>query len=80
MIGLLAGAWIIVETMGLGIIYTIIFNIAWNELAPIYFDFLPDKWQAIPFWHIFGLIMIIHIVGEVIPKLIKISQKNKNTK
>ena len=32
------------------------------ELGKIYFNFLPEQWQSIPFWHFVGLMWIMIIV------------------
>ncbi|KKL55550.1 hypothetical protein LCGC14_2254250 [marine sediment metagenome] len=78
MLGLITGLWVAVETLGLSLVSTIILFFTWNNLANIYFNFLPDIWKNLPFWHIFGLILIVKIIGSLIPKIINVSQSNKN--
>lgn len=34
------------------------FYFLWNWLAPVYLDFLPSKYLALPFWHCVGLFML----------------------
>lgn len=38
----------------------------WNWLAPTYFTGLPAAWLNIPFWHMFGLIYILMVIGGLI--------------
>jgi hypothetical protein len=62
--------------IGFAIITAIPTYYAWNCIAPIYFSFLADKYQNIPYWHIVSLFLICTYLGEqiekIIPKLISI--------
>lgn len=41
----------------------------WNELAPIYFTFLPEVYRAIPYWHIVGFLWLLGVITRaVVPK------------
>lgn len=41
-----------------------------------YFDFLPSKYQSIPFWHCVGLAIVIGILKTVlIPRLVNVDHK-----
>ena len=56
------------------------FWICWTacDLGRLYFDFLPEKYQAIPFWHCVGLFIVIGIIkGTFVPSLASVSQTNK---
>lgn len=49
----------------------------WNDLAPIYFYWLPPVYQNIPFWHSVGLFIVINILKTVlVPKLTYPSYSN----
>lgn len=53
------------------------FWVCWTacEIGKTYFDFLPTKYQTIPFWHCVGLFMVIGILkGTFTPSLATISQ------
>ncbi len=60
------------------------FWICWTVcgIGVLYFDFLPAKYQALPFWNTVGLFMCISILKAVlVPKLASVSQSNEtNTK
>ncbi len=46
------------------------------ELGTMYFGFLPDKYQTLPFFHCVGLFIVISILKVVlIPRLTSVSQK-----
>lgn len=36
----------------------------WNELAPIYFTFLPKVYHAIPYWHIVGFLWLLGVLAS----------------
>lgn len=38
----------------------------WNGLAPVYFYWLPEVYQNIPFWNAVGLFIVITIVKFVL--------------
>lgn len=58
--------WICWTTCGLG---------AW------YFDFLPPKYQSIPFWHCVGLFMIASILKVVlVPRIASVSSSSESDK
>lgn len=41
----------------------------WNELAPIYFTFLPEVYRAIPYWHIVGFLWLFGVITRaIVPK------------
>lgn len=53
----------------------------WCELGRTYFYFLPERYQAIPFWHCVGLFIVVSILKAVlIPSLAEVSNTNKNEK
>lgn len=54
------------------------FWVCWTacDIGKTYFDFLPVKYQAIPFWHCVGLFMVIGILkGTFAISLATINQK-----
>ena len=53
------------------------FWICWTScgIGSLYFDFLPAKYQSLPFWHCVGLFMVIGILkGTFTPSLASINQ------
>lgn len=38
----------------------------WNWLVPIYFPFMPQQYLQIPFWHVFGLIIFVSMVRNIL--------------
>ena len=44
----------------------ILFYFLWNVLAPIYFSFLPEVYLQIPFWHCFGLIVLLTMLKWIL--------------
>lgn len=47
-------------------------------LGKLYFAFLPELYQAIPFWDCVGLSIVIAILKSVfVPKLASVSQSNE---
>jgi hypothetical protein len=58
------------------------FWIGWTAcgLGKKYFYWLPDVYQSIPFWDCVGLFIVLSIIkGTLIPKLVTVSNNNKNT-
>jgi hypothetical protein len=57
------------------------FYFLWNELAPVYFYWLPRLYLHIPFWHVMGLFVLVAILKTLFfPPSISINQvieKNK---
>ena len=50
------------------------------EAGKIYFYFIPEVFQSIPFWDCVGLFVVLSILkGTFIPKLISISNNQKVT-
>lgn len=51
----------------------------WNELAPIYFTFLPKVYLAIPYWHIVGFLWLLGVITRaLVPKSNStVTQNNK---
>jgi hypothetical protein len=37
------------------------FYYVWNELAPIYFTWVPPLFQHLPFWHCVGLFFLLAV-------------------
>lgn len=74
----------ILMELGLSIVTAIPLTIAWNKLAPIYLDFLPERYLHFPYWHVVGLLLITIYVGAAInrmtPKFVSVSHnvENKN--
>jgi hypothetical protein len=62
------------------IVTAIPFYFAWNCIAPVYLDFIPKVYHALPYWHIVGIFLICTYLGEQIakltPTLISIKQTN----
>lgn len=67
--------------LGYAIVSAIFYKIAWNTIAPIYLDFLPEKYLNISYWKFVAIILVIQFVGEIIstliPKIIKIEHKKE---
>ena len=38
----------------------------WNHFAPIYLPDLPPQYQAVPYWHIAGIFILLKIITYVI--------------
>lgn len=58
------------------------FWICWTAfgIGEIYFYWLPEVYQSIPFWSCVGLFMCISILKSVIiPKLVEVSNDNKDS-
>lgn len=53
------------NTLILAVFLSIPFYYIWNELAPIYFYWLPDIYKQLPFWHCMGLLVLISILRLV---------------
>jgi hypothetical protein len=69
MFGFIFQLWGLVEMLGMSFAKSIVLVVVWNILAPKYFEFLPLKWQHVPFWHIFGLMVIVNILLGFVPKI-----------
>lgn len=53
------------------------FWICWTVcgIGVLYFDFLPAKYQALPFWNTVGLFLCVSIIKAVfVPKIVSVSQ------
>ena len=49
----------------------------WNTLGPVYFSFVPDTYQDLPFWHVFGLIWLISMLKYIFtPKFSSVTNTN----
>ena len=48
------------------IVLAIPFYFLWNYLAPIYLPQAPAQYLDIPFWHITGIFMVVHILKLVV--------------
>ena len=59
----------------------LVFCIAWNAIAPIYFPFLPEIWQNLPYFKVVGFWLIIGYIGSFIqmltPKIVSIDNSSK---
>jgi len=58
------------------------FWICWTAcgIGKLYFDFLPERWQSIPFWNCVGIFISVSIITSVlVPKIASVSQSS-NTK
>lgn len=45
-------------------------------LGQLYFGFLPERYQSIPFWHCVGLFIIIGILRPMLtPKIVEVTQE-----
>ena len=70
--------------VGMAIVWAIPVNFIWKRIGSIYFNFLPEVWLNIPYWHIVGLAVLIHFVGqniqELTPKIVKVENNNKSEK
>jgi len=56
------------------------FWLCWSQfgLGRLYFDFLPRKYQWLPFWHCVGLFIVIGIIKTVLTvPLVTVSQSQK---
>lgn len=63
---------------GLKVSLAIPFWLIWTVggIGNMYFDFLPAKYQSIPFWHCVGLFIVIPIIyGIAVPKLVSINHE-----
>ena len=50
---------------------------AW-DIGETYFDFLPEKYQSIPFWDCVGLFIVISIIkGTITPRIFSVSNEQK---
>jgi hypothetical protein len=55
------------------------FWIVWNSLAPVYFYWLPNVYQNIPFWHCVGLFILMPLLKHmVVPKIASVSTTQNN--
>lgn len=53
------------------------FWICWSicGIGGTYFEFLPEKWQSIPFWNCIGLFMSVSIIKTVfVPRFVSVIQ------
>jgi hypothetical protein len=53
------------------------FWICWTicGIGKLYFDFIPEQWQSIPFWNCVGLFLSVSIIKTVfVPKIVSLSQ------
>jgi hypothetical protein len=70
--------------MGISIVWAIPVNFIWKRIGFIYFDFLPEVWLNIPYWHIVGLTILIHFIGKriqsITPQFVKVENKNETDK
>lgn len=49
-------------------------------LGAAYFDFLPAKYQSLPFWHCVGLFVVVSILKSALtPSFASVTQTNKDS-
>ena len=55
------------------------FWICWTVcgIGQSYFDWLPPRWQSIPFWNTVGIFICLSVVRSIVPNLIHVSQTNE---
>ncbi len=69
--------WLI--SVAVSISMSIPFWFCWTVcgLGKLYFFFLPERYQAIPFWHCVGLGVIVSILLAIVPKIVSVNQKSE---
>jgi len=66
---LVAGIAILFK-IAFAIVSSIVFCPAWNCVATNYLcDWLPEKFQCVPYWHFVAIILTCSFLGEQIAKL-----------
>lgn len=84
-VGLLAGLLKMGIELSLAFVTAIPFTLAWNNLAPIYArGLIPDRLLHLPFWHVWGGLILVVFFGEIIarlsPKLVSVTQQESKSK
>jgi hypothetical protein len=70
--------WIISAVVSISM--AIPFYFFWSSygIGSRYFDFLPAKYQLIPFWDCVGLFVVMSILKSVLPKLVSVSNNSES--
>jgi len=66
------------------IVGSLLFRPAWNCVARNYLaEWLPDRFEAIPYWHFVAFMLVFSLLGEitnkVFPKLVDITNNDTKT-
>lgn len=70
--------WLLSAAANISLAVPFWFCWTWCGLGRAYFDFLPSRFHAIPFWHCVGLFIVASILKCVlVPKLATVTQNVK---
>lgn len=83
--GLLAGLISVGVRIAVAVVEAIPFAIIWNALVPKYAgQWVPSRFQFLPYWHVVGALILLGFIGEIIknlsPSFVKVEQKQESKK
>lgn len=71
--------WILSAVGAIGLSVPLWFFWTYCELGKQYFYFLPERYYQIPFWDIFGLVVVCSILNFIlVPKISNTTNNNNN--
>lgn len=68
--------WVIAAIRAIGV--SVPFYFLWRWLAPVYLPFLPEQWQALPFWHCVGLFGLAACLRVASPFVVSSSSESSS--